>query len=199
MIEVEKKFKLSEDDTLNLLKGAEFLGEKKFIDIYYDRDDYNLSKNDIWLRNRNGKWDLKIPKHVIGKDLTQQYQEIEGEDKIREVFGLPVKNDFVLDIKEFGYEVFCRCETFRKKYQKEGFNIDIDLVDYGDFEYSLAEIELMVESEELMNMAAKKIEEFATNSGLKNAYVRGKVREYLFRKRPKHFKAMIDAGVIDEK
>jgi adenylate cyclase class IV len=198
MIEVEKKFKLSEDQSIRLLEGAEFLGEKIFTDSYYDTNEFSLTKNDIWLRDRSGDWELKIPRHQIGNNSTQQYQEIEGEEKIREVFSIVPKNDFLSDIQEFGYEIFCDCKTTRKKYKKDGFNIDIDFVDYGDFSYSLAEIELMVEGENQMNEAAEKIEKFAHKNGLQNSYVRGKVLEYLIKKKPEHFKALVDCGVVRE-
>jgi adenylate cyclase class IV len=199
MIEVEKKFILSQNDVKQITSGADFLGEKTFTDIYFDTGEYDLTKNDMWLRKRGNVFELKIPMGGVGSNWeTQQYQEIEGEDKIREVFALPQIKSFEEDIWDFGYTSFCQCITTRKKFQKEGFGIDLDLVSYGDFQYSLAEIELMIEDKAEMPQAIKKIEDFAISHGLAITTVRGKVLEYLARKKPEHYQALIVAGVVKE-
>ena len=56
----------------------------------------------------------------------------------------------------------------------------------------------MVEKKEEMSEAAGKIEKLATENGLEKTYVRGKVLEYLFRKKPQHFEALVRAGVARE-
>ncbi|NTW27195.1 MAG: CYTH domain-containing protein [Candidatus Moranbacteria bacterium] len=199
MFEVEKKFKLSAEESKRLLTDAEFVSEKTFTDVYYDTADYALTRNDIWLRKRGEQFELKLLMHdPVGDKPTQQYQEIEGEEKIREIFSLPPMKDFLSDITDFGYAAFCECQTTRKKYTKEGFILDIDKVDCGDFLYEVAEIELLVEKKEQMNEAAEKIEKFATKNGLEKKYIHGKVIEYLFQKKPAHFQALVDAGIIRE-
>jgi adenylate cyclase class IV len=198
MFEVEKKFKLSNNESKKLLEGAEFISEKTFTDIYYDTPEYSLTKNDIWLRKRGEEFELKIPMHQMGQHLLQQYQEIEGEEKIREIFSIAPIVDFETDILAFSYEPFCVCTTTRRKFKKDKFTIDLDLVEYGDFSYELAEIELLVETKEQMDEAAREIEEFASSLGLKQGYVRGKVLEYLARKCPAHFEALVASGVIKE-
>jgi adenylate cyclase class IV len=205
MFEVEKKFKLSDDDVKTLTTGAEFLSEKTFTDVYFDTLEFALTKNDIWLRKRGDDFELKLPMHSDNNKLTQQYQEIEGAEKIREIFAIPVLNDFEYDIKAFAYQPFCECITTRKKFKKEEFIIDLDVVEYKlkdgslvDFTYDLAEIEILVENKNEMSEAAEKIEKFAMKNGLKNDYVRGKVLEFLKRKKPEHFQALVDAGVVRE-
>ena len=199
MFEVEKKFKLSEEESEALLKDAEFISEKTFTDVYYDTDEYALTKNDIWLRRRGDEYELKLPMHDPGSNkLTQQYQEIEGEQKIREIFAIAPINDFLADIKVLGYDAFCTCITTRKKFKKDEFTIDVDFVNYGDFSYELAEIELMVEQKDQMEKAAKEIDDFATKQGLRKDYVRGKVLEYLFNKKPEHFASLVEVGVVRE-
>jgi len=199
MFEVEKKFKLSEDEEKKLLEGAEFVSEKTFTDVYFDTDEYALSKNDMWLRKRGEQFELKIPMHDSeGRKRVQRYQEIEGEEKIREIFAIAPISDFETDIGSLGYKAFCTCITTRRKFTKEGFIIDIDLVNYVDFSYGIAEIELLVEKKDQMKKAAEKIEQFATKNGLEKIYVRGKVLEYLFRKKPEHFAALLEAGVVVE-
>ncbi|NTV41597.1 MAG: CYTH domain-containing protein, partial [Candidatus Moranbacteria bacterium] len=121
MFEVEKKFKLNEDELERLLEGAQFLGEKTFGDVYYDTLDFTLSKNNIWLRKRDGQFQLKLPVSQKEKMQTNQFQEIEGEEKIREIFAIPKVIDFEKDIEKFGYGIFCDLTTVRKKYAKENF------------------------------------------------------------------------------
>ncbi|HEX8974144.1 MAG TPA: CYTH domain-containing protein [Patescibacteria group bacterium] len=199
MIEVEQKFILSEYDIARLTEGAEFLGEKEFTDVYWDTDEYALTKNDMWLRNRSGQWELKIPRHQFGQGMSmQQYEEIEGEEKIREIFAIARQKDFASDIAGFGYAPFCECTTKRKKYKQGEFIIDLDNVDYGDFNYAIGEIELMVDGKEEMNEAADRIRRFAEEKGLKSEIVRGKIIEYLFNKKPEHYQALVEAGVVKE-
>jgi adenylate cyclase class IV len=198
MFEVEKKFLLNKEQEKKLIDGAEFIGEKVFTDIYYDAVDYCLTANDKWLRSRSGKFELKLPFNKIGEERKGDlYDEIEDEDKIREIFN--VQKDFAIEegLKSNGYLKFCICKTTRRKYKKDGFGIDIDFVDYNDdFTYGLAEIELMVENESEMPKAIENIINFAKQSGLEVKYVRGKVIEYMKRKRPDHFQALVNSGLI---
>ncbi|EKD46847.1 MAG: thiamine triphosphatase [uncultured bacterium] len=196
MIEVEKKFILSEKDIARLVEGAEFLSDHVFTDTYYDTEDLALGKNDMWLRSRNGRFDLKIPKHADGGEMSQQYQEIEGEEKIRQIFDLVQRGDFLQDISKYGYVELCNLKTTRKKYRKENFIIDLDIVEAEGFNYTIGEIELMVENETEMPSAIKAIEEFAEGRGLESKPVNGKVREYLKRKKPEKYQALVDVGVM---
>ncbi len=197
MIEVEKKFQLNKIELKKLLEGAEFLGEQTFRDLYYDTADFNLSKNNIWLRKRGEQFQLKLP--VAGNEKLQtqttQYQEIEGEEKIREIFAIPPIADFEMDIEKFGYGIFCDLTTIRKKYQKAGFTIDLDqtvsnLTGEQDFSYQIVEIELMVEGQAEILSAAEKISAFAEKNKFGVKKVRGKVLEYLFQKKPGHYKGI---------
>lgn len=196
MFEVEQKFILSAEDSGHLTAGAEFLGEKKFTDTYYDTAQYTLTKNDIWLRKRGAEFDLKLPMREMENSFTQQYQEIEGEDKIREIFAVAPVGSFEEDIGALDYAPFCVCVTTRKKFKKGIFNIDLDTVEYGDFVYNIGEIELMVSEKKEIPEATKKIEIFARKNKLKLERVRGKVLEYLLRKKPEHYRALVEAGVI---
>jgi predicted adenylyl cyclase CyaB len=198
MIEVEKKFILNQEQKALLLNGAEFVREQNFTDTYFDTADFALAKNDMWLRSRDGVWQLKIPVHHDGGKFDQQYQEIESEENIRQVFGIVPKGDFLQDISDFGYAPFCNLSTKRRKYLKNGFVLDLDEVSFEDFEYEIAEIELMIAEKEEMKEAIKKINTFAGKLGLKSASVRGKVYEYLKRKKPEHFSALVEAGVVIE-
>jgi predicted adenylyl cyclase CyaB len=186
MIEVEKKFLLSKEAEKKLIDGAEFIGEKIFTDIYYDNANFDLTANDKWLRVRADRWELKLPLNKIAAErVGDLYDEIENEEEIRKILNID------------DYQPFCTCKTIRRKYKKDGFGIDIDFVDYNDdFTYELAEIELMVQDKSEMDVTIKKIIEFATENGLEVKYVRGKIIEYLRRKKPDHFQALVNSGVV---
>ncbi len=202
MFEVEKKFKLNDDELERLLEDAQFLGEQTFRDVYYDTSDFTLSKNNIWLRKRGEQFQLKLPVFQKEKMQTAQFQEIEGEDKIREIFAIPPIVDFEMDIKKFGYGIFCDLTTVRKKYEKENFVIDLDqtisnLPREDDFSYQVVEIGLMVAGSAEIPRADKKIMTFAKRNQLKVEKQKGKVAQYLFQKKPKHFKVLVEAGIVE--
>lgn len=198
MIEVEKKFLLNKEQEKKLITEAEFIGEKVFTDVYYDNADFALTTNDKWLRSRSGKFELKLP---LNPDLDHRmgdlYDEVEDEEKIKELFKIFKEKDLKQGLRENGYSEFCVCKTTRRKYKKQGFGIDIDLCEYEDKStYELAEIELMIEDKSEMASAMEKILGFAKDKGLKIGYVRGKVLVYLREKSPKHFQALVASGVV---
>lgn len=197
MIEVEKKFHLSDQDKARLLQGAQFIDEETLTDKYYDTADYALTTNDQWLRARNGKFELKIS---LNKDIAwaaDQYDELEDEQEIRKAINLPAKKSFLEDLPASGYSVFCTCTTTRTKYKKGDFTIDLDEVSYqGDFTYSLAEVELMVNEPSEMESAAERIIEFAKQHQIKIEPVGGKVHFYIKNRMPEHFKKLVELKIL---
>ncbi len=198
MIEVEKKFILNEQDKERLTKNAEFLNERIFTDIYYDTEFFSLTSNDKWLRSRDGKFELKISLCRGTDRLADQYEELEDEQKIRETLNLPINEKFADDLAKAGYFPFCTCKTTRRKYKKEPFIIDLDIVDFQDFTYNIGEIELMVNEKSEIENAIEKIIVFAKSQNLTIAPVRGKVIEYLKRIKPIHYQALVQAKVVKD-
>lgn len=198
MIEVEKKFILTEKEKERLIKGAEFLNEKVFTDIYYDTNDFSLTSNDRWLRSRDGKFELKIPIHQGADRLIDQYNELEDEQKIREALSLFSQRSISDDLARRGYYSFCTCKTTRRKYKKGLFIIDLDIVDFNHFTYTIGEIELMVNKKSEIKTAIGKIMSFAQEHNLNIAPARGKVIEYLKRMRADHYHSLIRAGVVKD-
>ncbi len=194
MFEVEKKFILTDDQQERLTEGAEFLGEKSFTDIYYDDAGYSLTTNDLWLRERDGNFELKVPMNLaIEERVSDQYRELETEREIAEQLNLSLGKPLAGSLQEKGYVPFITVTTTRKKYKKDGYGIDLDAVDYG---YNIAEIEYMTDDESKVGEVSQKIVEYARSYGLSEGFVRGKVAEYLRRNNPPHFQALIDAKVI---
>lgn len=187
MIEVEKKFILSADDMARLTEGAEFLGEKKFVDVYYDNADHALGKKDWWVRCRAGRFELKMAMVSYKERSMGHYEEIESEDAIKRELNIASERPLREILPSFGYRPFATIGTTRKKYKSEAFAIDIDSADFG---YEVAEIELMVNTKSEMEAANRKIIAFAESRGLKIELVRGKVMEYLRRNDPEHMKAL---------
>lgn len=198
MIEVEKKFILNEHDKERLTKDAQFLNELVFTDIYYDTEIFSLTSKDKWLRSREGRFELKLPLHDGAERLADQYDELEDEQKIREALNLPSNGDLADNLAKAGYSPFCTCKTTRRKYKKESFIIDLDVVDLQDFIYNIGEIELMVKDKSEAESAIKKIMGFAREQNLTIAPVRGKVIEYLKRAKQNHYEALVKAGVVKD-
>ncbi|EKE19547.1 MAG: thiamine triphosphatase-like protein [uncultured bacterium] len=196
--EIEKKFILTDRQKVKLLEGAEFLGEKVFVDAYYDNEQFSLGMNDMWLRKRDNEFNLKIPMREQQGEMINKYHEVEGEMAIREIFAIPVVGTFEQDLESFGHKPFCIFQTKRKKYEKEGFIIDLDEADFGDWQYGLAEIELLVETKEEMKEAEERIYEFAKKHDLEIMHVRGKLLEFIKRKIPDFYARMIADGVAFE-
>ncbi|MEK7588513.1 MAG: CYTH domain-containing protein [Patescibacteria group bacterium] len=156
MIEVEKRFQLTDEQEKAMLEGAEFLGEKLVHDIYYDYPDYRMMKKDIRLRKRNDKFELKVKKSA-GVN-----QEIENEKEIARYFNL---SDSISDFVEKNLVKLIEYNTLRKKYKKGDFNIDIDNT---DFNYKLCEIELLVDKDSDVKSATTQIKELAQKFGFEN-------------------------------
>lgn len=199
MFEVEKKFKLNSSQIKKLTKGAKFLGERKMTDIYFDTDDFRLIKQDIWLRSRNGKFELKTPLNDRSKRKTDQYEEIEDETKIKKILDFDVNKSLKNILSARKYLPFCTCKTTHQKFKIHDFIIDLDQVDFGEFKYRIGEIELMVKNKSEILSAEKKILDFAQTNNLKIAPVRGKVLEYLKRIQPQDYNLVIDTWRHDGK
>jgi len=199
MIEVEKKFLLSDNQQTQLLHGAEFLFEKVITDTYFDDDDYSLTKADLWLRQRNGSYELKAPLSSGQSSETNQYYEIDDEVEIATALALPTNGQLVTELARRGIHGFVTCNTARSSYRKDGFTIDIDSATYNDsaFTYGLAEIELLVGNESQVGVAEQRIVEFAQTNNLDiHSAISGKIVAFLQQQNSEHYKALVEAKVV---
>jgi len=194
MIEVEKKFILSDEDRATLLNGAMPVGVKKFTDVYFDTADYALTKMDWWLRERDGRFELKVPADKVNRDVeTNQYHEFETEAEIKEKLSIETDRPLKEVLDGFGYVPFATIATTREKFKKEGFTIDVDEMDFG---FHVAEVEVMVNEKDDVELAKRLIFEFAERHKLAVKPTRGKVLEYLARYSEDHFHALETAWGI---
>ncbi len=195
MIEVENRFLLTEENKGKLIDDAEFVGEETFTDIYYDTADASIMKRDMWLRFRNGKFEMKLPlneKSVLQRK-SNKYKEIETEEEIRMVLGLPLNGDFTEVLEEKGYSPVLEIETTRKKYKKGEFVIVFDITNLG---FSIGEIEIVVENESEIETASDRIIDFAERQGIELVSTEGKVLECLKINRPELYRAITESGLV---
>ena len=184
MIEVEKNFDLKAGDKERLIQDAKLISKKSFADIYYDTDDFRLTTKDYWLRQREGKWELKVPfGEAIQKKATDQYYELEDESEIRKTIG--ANWDLI--------RPFAKIITTRESYQKGEFHLDFDEMDFG---FKTFEAEIMVADEKDVPEAEGKIMAFASEHGIASAPGAGKVIVYIKRNNPVHYQALLKAGVV---
>lgn len=178
MIEVEKRYQLTDEQERVMLEGAEFQGEKTIHDAYYDYPDYRLTKKAIRLRKRGERFELKIRKEA-GVD-----GEVENEKEIADYFDL---NESVTKFVEQNLIKVIGYTTTRRKYKKAGFTIDIDDADFG---YKICEIELLVNEDNEVGEAISEIKEFAEKYGFENQKTLPKRVEYLKRFKPEVYREL---------
>lgn len=196
MLEVEKNFDLQPGYKERIIRGAKFIRRRTFTDVYYDRQDYFLTKRDFWLCVRDGRFELKVPlsNGSIGNRKTDQYRELESDEETARELNLQVKTGLKDALAEAGYLPFATITTNRETYHKGDFHLDFDEMDFG---FTTFEVELMVGDGEDPKVAEAKILEFSREHGIVGTKARGKVIEYLLRNRPEHYAALVASGVVN--
>lgn len=199
MIEIEKKFLLTSQQKESLLKGAVESGVKLVTDSYLDTDNFSLTRNDLWFRERDGAFELKMPLKSGSGVATNRYHELTNETDIAQKLGLGEVNDLSEALSNAGIKKFMTCYTQRTSYEKQGFHIDVDIVTYrnSSFAYAVAEIELLVETEEEADTAEARIITFAKQFDLViDQIVLGKVAAFLKAEAPNHYNALVAVGIL---
>ena len=196
MIEVEKKVALKEADLKSIERLGTFLGSRILTDTYFDTPDFRYTTSDIWLRERECHFELKVGIKGL-KGAIDHYEEITDETKILKELGLDKEKDLskaLTSAKIYPYATF---QTIRRKYQIEEFTIDLDLAYFDDFIYRTAEIELMVNSIAKIPQAEEAINKFIKKLGFDHSRpVKAKLIEFLSQKNPTHYQALIASGIV---
>lgn len=201
MIEVEKKFSLTPEQRAALLDSSQSLGSTTIEDSYFDTEDYQLTSNDLWLRLREGEYELKAPLSSGSGSYegTNRYHELTSIDEIRELLKLDSGIDFEEALSRAGLHRFVTCFTHRTSYLKDDFKIDIDKATYANsrFTHAVAEIELLVDDEAEADEADRRIIEFARQHNLTlDGMVMGKIAAFLQAELPAHYKKLVAAKVL---
>lgn len=200
IIEVEKKFLPTLDQQEALLKDAILLETKVVTDTYFDTPTYELSTHDLWLRERNGVYELKAPPKAGSGSYsgTNRYHEITDPQLILQELGLDPNDTVEVAFSKAGITQFMTCYTNRSSYKKDGFHIDVDTATYDDskFTYALIEIELLVD-ETKADTADDRIMKFAQKFNLRaDGVILGKIAAFLKEERPEHYKVLADANIL---
>ncbi|NGX47428.1 MAG: hypothetical protein K1000chlam3_00801 [Chlamydiae bacterium] len=195
MIEVERKVHLRETDLKTIERLGTFLGSRILTDTYFDTPDFRYTTSDIWLRERECKFELKIGLRGV-KGKVDCYEKVTDEKEILEKLGLEKEKELskaLSKAKIFPYATF---QTVRRKYQIEEFSIDLDLAYFDDFIYRIAEIELVVNTESKVPQAEESLAIFIQRLGLDNNQpIKAKLLEYLSQKNPTHYQALVASGI----
>ena len=195
MIEVEKKFQITNAQRDRLLEGAEFVYKKDIRDTDFDRG-VELCTKDLWLRERDGRFELKYPLHTKGHGSRKadQYREYETDAEIIGALTLTGEMLSAEGLATQGFSPIVSYVTTRTSYEKEGFTIVIDHVDFG---YTVCEIERMTEEGGDIDALAEEISAFAQAQGLSTDPVLGKALVYFKRFDRPRLQARVEAGIID--
>lgn len=196
MIEVEIKVHVTQAQANLLIKDAQLRSQTSFVDAYYDSEDFRLTTNGMWLRQRNNQFELKMPatkdgSFHIGKNIPMH--EITDEKKIRNLLDLPIERPLVEALASAGYVVLYRFTNTRQTYIKDGFHIDFDRADFGDLIYCLCEVETIVESPDQTDQALESLYAFVKQHGISTERAEGKLGYYIRVKNPKHYYAMVNS------
>lgn len=201
MIEVEQRFSLHPGSLAKLTTACELVSNRVVHDDYYDNDAFELTLKDIWFRKRDRGFEAKIGVQNMphGNRDIDRYEEITDQQQIRQRlrlnFDLPIEQA----IQKAGLSVFCSPRTARKKFRKGKFIIDVDAVSYlgTALTYHIVEIERLVDDEDRIPEAKEEIRKFASEFGLSpQMHVVGKVITYIKHERPRHYEALLHAGII---
>jgi predicted adenylyl cyclase CyaB len=195
-IEIEKKVKLDSTHIQTITRRAILLREIHIHDVYFDTSDYQYTLQNMWLRQRDQSFELKVgvKKH---NGCVDHYEEITEERRILRYLGVDsdISIPEALSLKHLS--PFCSFHTYRKTYRLGELNIDIDEADFGDLHYQVAEIEMMVSDTSKIPEAEQKIFHFIQELGIDtSATIHAKLSYYLYHKRLKHYQALVENRVI---
>ena len=175
-------FSAESEQKLNEM-GARMIKAQCFHDVYFDTNDFKLALSDFWLRQRDGRWELKCPppnRHE-GDPMATQYAEYTQQvDIVKAVTPVlqPTKDEHeplkVINpdlmsvsqvVESFGCCEIANYRTDRKTYSVQDFRVDLDSADFG---FQVGEIEVLVSDERKISDALHQIRGLAQKLGLYN-------------------------------
>ena len=185
MIEVEKKFQPTDEEKIKLIEGADLVMQKKVQDDYFDTPTFDFAKKNMWLRNRDGEWELKVymPSSVLGEEVAN---EIINEREILETLGFSSFDSFK-DFQKEKLVLLGKIITDRTKYKKGEFILDFDETDFG---LKKLDIELQIKNLEEAPLANQKILDLARDFGLTEVFLKLKPILYLEKMKPEIYNAI---------
>lgn len=207
-IEVECKFRFTDDSERRIREVGHSVGSVEFTDVYWDSHAvFPLTTRDMWLRERNKKWELKLPLSFDGQEKTVDvYDELHGFEKIQTYLErlpfLAHAYDGQLPMTKLGLKPFAKITTFRASYllDFENVRVKVDL-DRADG-YMIGECELILEKQDAQGIvrASEVLGEFCKTFELDTSPpIRGKVLEFIHSNSQRHYKMLEECGLIERK
>lgn len=211
--EIERKFKPTAQIIAKISQlGSGHPNKTSFIDRYFDRDDFILSRQDMWLRKRNDQMELKAH-NKVGLAASSALVGIDCYTEVRDVPSITslIRQASMGTIHEIStLTPFAEIATHRSRFHLDltgnRFFVDIDYCDFftsvgtsasPSGSYSIGEIEIDTLKEGFDGTQA--IEEAFRELNINPQPVRGKVLEFLFRYHPNHYQALISSGLVGKK
>ena len=210
-IEVERKFEATDAAALPSCDGrasaARFAGEVSFTDAYWDNAGCTLTRRDTWLRQREGKWEIKIPlgdpgdrSGASGGERTV-FREVEGEAAVRTALeslldggALDGAGDLEAALRAAAFAPFVTFGTKRSKFRVGECAIDADVASFG---HSVVEVEVMCESEAAVPEAESAIARVAGELQLVPLQnTGGKLETCIRREAPAVLAALVEEGIL---
>lgn len=216
LIEVERKYAAATDASSFQQQveqhGGEVLGHKRFTDVYYDTIGCSLTSRDIWLRARDGEWELKLPlddevsavarsggertvfKEVVGAAEVSRELEVLLPTSTKAADADDAERRLEQILRAAGATPFAEFETVRSRYRLGDCAIDADIASFG---HSVLEIEVMCCSREEVPAAEAEIQRVATLVGVTPlGDSGGKLETYIRRFCPMMLQKLIEANIL---
>ena len=227
-IEVERKY--SAGDGVEAIArrvadlGGSEIGSVAFTDTYYDTPECALTSNDVWLRRRDEKWEIKVP---IAGDARRSggertvFREVEGAagclDELEKVLGTgeaEVSSGTKRDEREGEREresandelrlerfaaskavaPFASFATTRAKFSLDGASIDVDCASFG---HTVVEVEVLCGDANEVPAAEEKVNKVAAKLLLTEiGATGGKLETFLRKNCPKQLEALVKNGIL---
>ena len=149
MIEIEKKYKLTESDYLWIKNQCEFISRKTVVDKFFDTSDFKLFWQKIKLRERNWELQLKMKVSSNTDAFSKSIEITELEEVKSKLIDLQINYS---DTKQV-LEVITDVEKFQHSFRAYDFTIDIQKYKYDhryEVELELKE-DLDINPEKLIN------------------------------------------------
>lgn len=101
--EIERKFAVSDSIVQYCERKKLQMKEITLIDTYYDDKEYNLTKKDMWLRERNNMWELKVP--AFDKRMKMEDEKGNGLSGIDQYLEIRDEKEIIQRIKQQTYNL----------------------------------------------------------------------------------------------
>ncbi|XP_067949060.1 thiamine-triphosphatase-like [Watersipora subatra] len=159
-LEIEQNFLIPDDieARLDSLKAVK-VKELKLCDVYLDTASNCLVLSDMWLRRRNGNYELKYPpQNKMGSDV-DQYQETADKCLIEQLVFKQLAHSLSNSKMPKSLEElvpFMELTTYRKEYRL-GDNISI-VLDETNYGYNIGEVEVISLTPETQQQGVEEVE-----------------------------------------